>query len=107
MSAVAPLGLSVVRLLRVLPELANSPAVSRDGLGGQLGPGWLFQEGRLHEFVGEPGHGAADADAADVGTAADAVDPAALADVALHDRAPAALLDDALTRAGRGGEVGL
>ena len=58
---------------------------------------------------GKAGHRAADADAADVRAAADAVHPAALADVALHDRPPAAELDDALGRAGllRSGEVGL
>src|SRR3954470_15820654 len=47
-----------------------------------------------HELVREAGHGAADADAADVGAAADAVHPAALADVALHDRPPAAAPDE-------------
>src|SRR4029079_19527052 len=44
-------------------------------------------------------HRAADADAADVGTAADTVDPAPFGNVALDDRAPAAELDDALRRA--------
>ena len=44
---------------------------------------------------------------ADVGAAADAVDPAPLGHVALHDRAPAAQLDDALRRAVLGGEVAL
>src|SRR4051794_28966443 len=36
-----------------------------------------------HELVGEPRHGAADANAADVGTAADAAHPAALGHVAV------------------------
>src|ERR1022692_4010153 len=48
-----------------------------------------------HELVREPRHGAGDADAAAVRTAADAVDPAALGHVALHHRSPAAQLDQA------------
>src|SRR6266542_4539343 len=60
-----------------------------------------------HELVGEAGHRAGDADPADVRAAADAVDPAALGDVALHHRAPAAELDQALGRAVLGGEVAL
>jgi hypothetical protein len=90
-----------------LPQLADGPTVGGDGLGGQLGPGRLVQEGRLQELVGEAGHGAADAPPAHRGTAADPVDPAALADVALHHGAPAAELDDALERAILGGEIGL
>src|SRR5215468_2451228 len=43
-----------------------------------------------HELVGEAGHGAGDADAAHVGAAADAVHPAALGDVAVDHRPPAA-----------------
>src|SRR6185295_3763284 len=60
-----------------------------------------------HELVGEAGHRAADADPADVGTAAHAVDPAALGHVALDHRAPAPELDDALGRAVLGREVPL
>src|SRR5262245_7199320 len=51
-----------------------------------------------HELVGKPGHGAADANAADIRTAADAVDPTATRHVAVDHRAPAAELDDALAR---------
>src|SRR5438477_492964 len=60
-----------------------------------------------HELVGEPWQRAADADAAHVGTAADAVHPAALGDVADDDGAPAAELHDALLRAVVGREVAL
>src|SRR5882672_5159392 len=52
-----------------------------------------------HELVGEAGHRAGDADAAHVGTAAHAVDPAALGHVALHNRAPTAELHQTLRRA--------
>src|SRR5262245_16396894 len=83
----------------------NRPAVDGDGGRGELGAGRLVHEG--HELVGEARHRAADADASDVGTAADAVHPAALADVALHHGAPAAELHDALGRAVRVREVGL
>src|SRR5580658_1922038 len=60
-----------------------------------------------HELVREARHGAGDADAADVRAAADAVDPAPLGHVALHDRSPAAQLDQALGRAVLAGEVPL
>src|SRR5215471_2139270 len=60
-----------------------------------------------HELVGEPRHRARDADPADVRAPADAVDPAALGHVALHDRPPAAQLDQALGRAVLGGELTL
>src|SRR6185295_235093 len=60
-----------------------------------------------HELVGEAGHRAPDADAADVRTPTDAVDPAALGYVALHHRAPAPELHDALRRAVLGREVAL
>src|SRR5580700_7634478 len=48
-----------------------------------------------HELIGKAGHGAPDADAADVGTSADATHPAALSDIAVDDRAPATELDEA------------
>ena len=70
-----------------------------------------LRAGRLvherHELVGEAGHGAADADAADVGAAADAGHPAALGDVAVDHRPPAADLHQALGRAVLVGEVAL
>src|SRR3954452_7609044 len=84
---------------------ADGGAVHAGRGGGELGPGWLVHE--RHELVREAGHRAADADPADVGTPAHAVDPAPLGHVALHDRAPAAELDDALGRAVLGREVAL
>src|SRR3954451_10186073 len=60
-----------------------------------------------HELVREAGHGAADADAADVGAAAHAVHPAALGHVAVDDRPPAADLHLALRRVVVAGEVAL
>jgi len=60
------------------------------------------ETGRLihkrHKFIGEAGHCTADADAADVCTAAYAVNPAVFADITLHDRPPTAKLDDAKAR---------
>ena len=56
---------------------------------------------------GKARHGAADADAADVGAAAHAAHPAALAHVALHHGAPAPQLHDALPGAVCVGELAL
>src|SRR5437016_2215255 len=103
----SPLRLRVHRRLRVLAQLADGAAVGGDGLGGEFGAGRFVEEGRLHELVGEAGHRAADADAADVGAAANTVHPAALADVALHHRPPAAELDDTFARAVADREIGL
>src|SRR5690606_13969461 len=61
---------------------------------GEGGAGRLIHEG--HEAIGKSRHGAGDADAAHVGAAADAVHPAALGDVAIHHRSPAADLHLAL-----------
>src|SRR6478735_10189633 len=88
-----------------LPQAAYGLAVERAPPRRQLGSGWLVHE--RHELVREPGHGAADADAADVRAAADPVDPPALRDVALDHRSPAAELDDALGRAVLRSEVAL
>src|SRR4051812_34001791 len=74
-SGFAPLGLEVERVAGVLAELADRPAVGGDGLGRELRAGRLVEQRRLHELVREAGHGAADADAADVGAAADAAHP--------------------------------
>src|SRR6202012_3919659 len=51
-----------------------------------------------HELVRDPGHGAPDADSADVRPAADAVDPASLRHIAFDDRTPAAELHNAFRR---------
>src|SRR5919112_6217534 len=90
----APLRLAVERVGGDAAQAADRRAVDPDGAGRQPAARWLVHE--RHELVREAGHGAADADATDVRAAADAVDPAALGDVALHHRAPAAQLDDAL-----------
>src|ERR1700682_6164653 len=58
--------------------------------------GRLIHEG--HELVGEARHRASDADAADVGATADTGHPAALGNVAVDHRSPAAELDEALWR---------
>src|SRR3954470_4284317 len=97
-----PAGFLVDGLRRDVAQLADHHPV-----GAARGPGDLASRRGVHErheLVGEAGHRASDADAADVGAAADAVDPAALGDVALHDRAPATELDQALRRAVLGGE---
>src|SRR4051795_5679709 len=60
-----------------------------------------------HELVGEAGHRAADADAADVRAPADARHPSALGHVAVDDRAPAPDLHLALRRVVVVGEVAL
>src|SRR5690348_3782900 len=78
-----PLRLLVHCFLGHLAQPTYSPAVDHAASRRELRPWWLVHE--RHELVGEPRHRAADADATDVGTAADAVDPAPLGDVALDD----------------------
>src|SRR6516164_1908114 len=98
----APLRFLVRRLGGETAEAAYHRAVH--AAGGRRDPcPWRLVHER-HELVGEPGHRAGDADAADVGAAADAVDPAPLGHVALDDRSPAAQLDQALRRAVLAGE---
>src|SRR3954453_13322886 len=101
----APLWFPVELLLGDLAQAFDDAA---HGLAG--GPGHERAGGRVHErleLVREARHRAADADAAHVRAAAHAVDPAALGHVALHDRAPAAQLDQAFGLAVLGGEVAL
>src|ERR671912_878886 len=104
-AGLAPLRLLVHGLGGDVAQASDHRPVHAAGRGRDLAAGWLVHE--RHELVREPGHGAADADAADVGAAADAVEPAPLGDVALHHRTPAADLDQALGRAVLGGEVAL
>src|ERR1700761_174413 len=99
----APLRLLVHRLGGEAPEAAYDRAVHAAGGRGDRGARGLVHE--WHELVRETGHRAGDADAAHVGAAADAVDPAPLGDVALDHRTPAAQLDQAAGRAVLGGEV--
>src|SRR6476620_4615954 len=101
----APLRLLVDRAHRDAAQPADDRAVHRAGAGRDLAAGRLVHE--RHELVREARHGARDADAADVGTAADAVDPAPLRHVALHHRPPAAELYQALGGAVLRGELAL
>src|SRR5580704_407861 len=101
----APLGFVVERVLGDLAQTTDGVAVQPAGECGHPGPGRFVHEG--HELVGEPRHGAADADATHVGAPTDPVDPAPFGHVALDHRAPATELHDALGRAVLGGEVAL
>src|SRR3954453_21672664 len=84
----APLGFLVDGARRHGPQLPDDRSVHAGHRRREVRARWFVHE--RHELVGEARHRAADADAADVGTPADAVDPAALGHVALYDRAPAA-----------------
>src|SRR5262249_8309948 len=90
----APLGLLVGGLGGEPAESADDGAVHAARGRRDLGPRWLVHE--RHELAREAGHGARDADAAHVGAAAHAVDPAPLGHVALDHRPPAAELHQAL-----------
>ena len=97
---------SLFSVLRVWARsMPDRLAVRADDRGRELAAGRLVHE--RHELVREARHGAADADAADVRAAADAVDPAAFGHVALDHRAPAAELHDALRGVVLGREVAL
>src|SRR5690349_7718472 len=104
----APLAPLRFRVELLLGDLAEPLDDAADGLAGGSGH---ERAGRgVHErleLVREARHRAADADAADVGAAAHAVDPAALGHVALDDGAPTAQLDQALRGAVLGGELAL
>src|SRR5689334_15887332 len=84
----APPRLLVDRVHRDAAQPPDDRAVHRAGARRDLAARRLVHE--RHELVREAGHGAGDADASDVGAAADPVDPAALGHVALDHRAPAA-----------------
>src|ERR1700733_7667237 len=86
-SGVPPLRLLIDRVTGDGTQRANSSPIYSYGVRGHVGAGRLVHE--RHEFIGEAGHGAADADAADVGATADARHPATLGDVAIDDGAPA------------------
>src|ERR1017187_5681382 len=99
----APLRFLVRRAGGEAAQAADHRAVHAAGGRRHRRAWWLVHEG--HELVRESGHGAGDADAADVRAAADAVDPAPLGYVALDDGSPAAELDQALRGTVLGGEV--
>src|SRR5262245_25754575 len=93
--AAAPRRLDVVPAAdRPLTEIAQRGPVGEPRAAGGQPPQAVHVHER-HEPVGEAGHRARHADAADVGAAADAVHPAANGDVALDDRAAAAELHEA------------
>src|SRR3954447_25976786 len=73
-AVVAPPRLLVARVVGDRAQLANHPAVHGGHRRGERPARRLVQEG--HNFIGKAGHGAADADAADVRAAADASHPA-------------------------------
>src|SRR3954469_21586238 len=104
-AVVPPLRLLVDRLVRDAPQPADRRAVDAGDERRDAAARRLVHE--RHELVGEARHRAADADAADVRAAADPGHPAALGDVAVDDRAPAADLDQALRRVVVVGEVAL
>src|SRR6476661_9383712 len=60
-----------------------------------------------HELVGESRHGAADANAPDIGASADSGHPAALGHIAIHYRSPASQLHNAFRRSVNLGEIAL
>src|SRR5262249_11373662 len=85
-----PLRLPVDGAAGNVAQTSDHPAVDGGPCRGYLAAGWFVHE--RHEFVREAGHGAADADAADVRAAANAVDPAPFWHIALHYRTPTAKL---------------
>src|SRR5947199_8271980 len=101
----APLGLLVHGLIRDPTQLANEWAVAAGDRRRDASAGGGIHE--RHELVREAGHRASDADAADVGTAADSGHPPPLWHVAVDDRPPAADLHQALGRVVILGEVAL
>src|ERR1700722_3024079 len=101
----APLRLIIERVGGDLAQPPDGPAVQAAGQGRDTGAGRFIHE--RHEFVGEARHGATDADAADIGAPANAVDPSAFRYIALHYRSPTPELHDALGRSVFGGEVAL
>src|ERR1700722_2508969 len=95
-SVIAPLGLFVERAVGDLAETADQSPIGLDENGRDAAARRLVHE--RHELVRETGHGAADADAADIRAAANTGDPATLGHVALHHGAPAADLHKAFAR---------
>src|SRR4029450_12749947 len=93
-TGLAPLGFLVDRVLRHRAEAAQSPAPGVDDCGGELCSGGLAHD--RHELARKAGQGAANADAAHVGAAANAVHPPPLRHIALDHRAPTAKLDKAV-----------
>src|SRR5581483_916446 len=104
-AGVPPFWLFVAGLVGEVSQPANHAAVDSHTTRRNARAGWLVHEG--HKLVGKAGHGAGDADAADVWAAADAVHPPALRHIAVDDRPPAADAHQALGRTVLVGEVAL
>src|ERR1700716_401464 len=100
-----PLRLFVDGILGYRAQGADGPAISADGRARDFRSRGFIHE--RHELIGESRHGAADADSAHVGAAANSGHPAALGHIAVHYRTPASQLHDALGRAVHFGEVTL
>src|ERR1700730_2759961 len=84
-------------------QSADGAAIGADGRAGDLRSRWLIHE--RHELVRETRHGEANAYASHIGAAADSGHPSAFGNVAVHHRAPASELHDALRRAVYFGEI--
>src|SRR5690606_19853561 len=104
-AVVVPLRFLVGRPVGDRAQPAYQRAVAGGERAGEGAARGLVHE--RHELVREPGHGAGDADPADVGAAADAVHPTALGHVAVDHRAPAPDLHLALGGVVVVGEVAL
>src|SRR5690242_1177021 len=100
-----PLRLFVDGTLGYRAQGANGTAVSAHGCTGDPCSRRLIH--KRHELIWEAGHGAADADAAHVGTAPDSGHPAAFGNVAVHHRPPASQLHNALWGSVHFGEIAL
>src|SRR5271163_2326123 len=93
----APLRFFVDRLIRETAQRAYRTPINPDRSGRHLRARRFIH--KWHELVRESRHGAADANSTDVRATAEAIHPAALRHIAIHHRAPAAELHDALRRA--------
>src|SRR5580700_864111 len=100
-----PLGFFVHRGLSQGAQSTNRAAIGTNGCAGDPRARWLIHEG--HELIRKAGHGAANADATHIGAAADSSHPAALGNIAVHNRPPASQLHDALRGAVHLGKVAL
>src|SRR5689334_9105548 len=90
LATVPPLGFLVHRVRGDVAQAADHRAVEAGRGGGELSTRRLVHE--RHELVGEARHGAADADAAHVRAATDAVEPTPFGHIAFHYRSPASEL---------------
>src|ERR1051326_86259 len=91
-----PLGLTIGARIGNGPQSSDHHSVRFRRYGGDARARRFIHE--WHELVGKAWHGAGDANAANVRTAANAPHPAALGHVAIHHRPPAAELHQAFRR---------